>query len=54
MLKDIKRSTRLTRKILEELRDHTPFTVVGAFTGIILTIFFLSINLKEDTLHERV
>ena len=49
MLKDIKRSTRLTRKILEELRDHTPFTVVGAFTGIILMILFLSSNLSSKT-----
>jgi hypothetical protein len=49
MLKDIKRSTRLTRKILEELRDHTPFTVVGAFTGIILMILFLSSNLSPKT-----
>jgi hypothetical protein len=49
MLKDIKRSTRLTRKILEELRDHTPFTVVGAFTGIILMILFLGMNLSSKT-----
>ncbi|MEE8381377.1 MAG: hypothetical protein V3R78_05845 [Thermodesulfobacteriota bacterium] len=39
----------MTRKILEELRDHTPFTVVGAFTGIILMILFLSSNLSSKT-----
>ena len=28
------------KQILEELKEHMPFTAIGAVTGIILIIFF--------------
>ena len=30
----------MLRKILDELRNHAPFTGLGALTGIILVVFF--------------
>jgi hypothetical protein len=35
----------LLRQILDELKRHSPFTIFGAFTGIILMIFYLKINI---------
>ena len=37
----------MIRQILKELKDHSPFTLFGAFTGIILMTLFLNINLSS-------
>lgn len=36
-------------KILHELKEHTPFTFIGAITGILL--FFVFRNLEHETIH---
>ena len=47
MPKDRTGSMQLIRQILKELKDHSPFTLFGAFTGIILMTLFLNINLSS-------
>ena len=43
----------MIRLILDELKDHSPFTLLGALTGIIIMIFFhnMPLNLSHKTFY---
>jgi hypothetical protein len=40
---------RIAKVILKELREHVPFTVVGALSGVVITLVVYHVNLSAET-----
>ncbi|NIA20793.1 MAG: hypothetical protein GWP05_02225, partial [Anaerolineaceae bacterium] len=40
---------RIATLILKEFREHAPFTVVGALSGVVITLVVYHVNLSAET-----